>query len=49
MRFNPEIGISASQIVNSYSKDDLLKIFREYGEEPASRKIAEEIFTQRKT
>lgn len=49
MRFNPEIWISASQIVNSYSKDDLLKIFREYGEEPSARKISEEIFAQRKT
>lgn len=48
MRFNPEVWISASQIVNSYSKDELLRIFREYGEEPAARKIAEWIFAQRK-
>ncbi len=49
MRFNPEVWISASQIVNSYSKDDLLRIFREYWEEPSARKIAEEIFSQRKS
>ena len=49
MRFNENTWITASQIVNSYSKDDLIKIFREYGEEPSSKKIAESIVETRKT
>ncbi len=49
MRFDTQIWISASQIVNSYSKDALLKIFREYWEEPSARKIAEAIFAHRRT
>ncbi len=48
MRFDTSYWITAKEIVNSYSKDDLIKIFREYGEEPSSRKIAEEIILERK-
>lgn len=48
MRFDTSKWITASHIVNSYQKDDLIKIFREYGEEPSSRKIAEEIALERK-
>lgn len=48
MRFDTTKGITASHIVNSYQKDELIRIFREYGEEPSARKIAEEIVLQRK-
>lgn len=48
MRFDTSHGITASHIVNSYTKDDLIKIFREYGEEPSARRIAEEIALERK-
>lgn len=47
MRFDTSSRITAKEIVNSYSKDDLIKIFKEYGEEPSSRKIAEEIILER--
>lgn len=49
MRFDETTWITAAQIINSYSKDDLLRIFREYWEEPSARKIAEKIFEVRKT
>lgn len=48
MRFDTSKWITASHIVNSYTKNDLIRIFREYGEEPLSRKIAEEIVLERK-
>lgn len=48
MRFDTSTWVPASHIVNSYNESDLLKIFREYGEEPSARKIAEEIILQRK-
>lgn len=48
MRFDNTKWITASEIVNSYKKDDLIKIFREYSEDPNSRKIAEHIFQKRK-
>lgn len=40
-------GISAYDIVNNYTKEQLAKIIFEYGEEKFSRKIASEIVTQR--
>ena len=48
MRFDKNSGIPASNIINSYKKEDLLKIFREYWEEPMSKKIVEEIIRIRK-
>lgn len=48
MRFDTSTGVPASHIVNSYDQSDLLKIFREYWEEPSARRIAEEIVLQRK-
>jgi len=47
MRFDTSKWITASYIINSYTKDDLIRIFREYGEEPSSKKIAEEIILER--
>lgn len=48
MRFDINSWITAKEIVNSYKKEDLIRIFKEYGEEPASKKIAEKIFEERK-
>lgn len=48
MRFDTTKWITASQILNSYNKDDLVRIFKEYWEEPASKKITEKIVEKRK-
>ncbi len=48
MRFDTSIWLPASHIVNTYKEEELVKIFREYGEEPASRKIALKILEKRK-
>lgn len=47
MLFKKE-GTSAEEIVNTYTKDELERIFRDYGEEKKARKIAEEILKARK-
>jgi len=47
MLFQKE-GKTAEEIVNNYSKEDLEKILREYGEEKKARKIAEAILKARK-
>lgn len=49
MRFDTSIWLPASHIVNTYKEDELIKIFRDYGEEPSSRKIAMKIIEKRKT
>ena len=48
MRMDQEQAQSALDIINSYSEDDLARIFRLYGEEPKSRLIAKEIVKVRK-
>ena len=48
MRFNQESEFSAYDVVNSYSEDDLVKIFSEYGEEHFSKRIAKKIVEERK-
>lgn len=47
MAFSGE-GNSTVRIVNNYSRDDLFRIFKEYGEERFSRKIADKIVEYRK-
>lgn len=47
MRMNPADSLSAKQIVNQWSEQDLTRIFFEYGEERYSRRIASEIVTAR--
>ena len=42
------LGITAKDIVNKYSKEELIKIFKEYGEEKFATKIANEIIEERK-
>lgn len=48
MRFNQEGKIKASDVLNSYSEADLVRIFSEYGEERFSKRIAKKIVEQRK-
>ena len=49
MRMNVEDELSAFTVVNTYSEEELSKIFFEYGEEKFSKKIARLIVEQRKT
>lgn len=48
MRMNPEDSLSAYDVVNTYSQEELSKIFFAYGEEKFSRKIAAIIAERRK-
>ncbi len=47
MRMNSSGGISAADIVNTYSESELCQILREYGEEKFSSGIARKIVAQR--
>ena len=47
MRMNPEDSLSAYDVINTYSEEDLAKIFFSYGEEKFSRKIARIIAERR--
>ncbi len=48
MRFDQDSDFSAYDVVNTYSEEDLVKIFSEYGEEHFSKRIARTICEQRK-
>ncbi|XDD51907.1 16S rRNA (cytosine(1402)-N(4))-methyltransferase RsmH [Leptospira sp. WS92.C1] len=48
MRLSPDSGLSAKDVLNTYSKDKLMQIFYKYGEERWSKKIAEVIVDRRK-
>ena len=47
MRFGPDADLTASEIVNGYSEEDLAKVIFEYGEERRSRRIARAIVERR--
>jgi len=47
MRYDRSQTLTAQQIVNEWSEDDLARIFRQYGEERFARQIAEAIVTVR--
>lgn len=47
MRFDPRNPLTAADIVNTYSQDDLQSIFSKYGEERQSKKIARLICERR--
>jgi len=49
MRMNPQNKLTAAEIVNSYSEEQLTRLFRELGEEPAARRIATLIVKLRKS
>jgi len=48
MRFNEDQEITAKEIVNKFNLQKLEEIFRDYGEERFSRRIAKRIIEQRK-
>jgi len=47
MRMNQDQSLDAYKVVNSYSKEDLIRIFREYGEEKYAVSIANGIINNR--
>jgi len=49
MRMDPRNQLTAATIVNEYSEEQLTRLFRELGEEPAARRIASLIVKMRKT
>ncbi len=49
MRMDPRRELTAAEVVNGYSEEDLTRLFRELGEEPAARRIASQLVKQRKT
>jgi 16S rRNA (cytosine1402-N4)-methyltransferase len=49
MRMDPRGELTAEAIINSYSEEELTRLFRDLGEEPAARRIASAIVKQRKT
>lgn len=48
MRFNQKQALNAHYIINNYSADELYRLFKHYGEEKFSRKIANSIIKERK-
>src|SRR5205085_1786253 len=48
MRMDPRSERTAAAIINSYSEEELTRLFRDLGEEPAARRIATAIVKQRK-
>lgn len=49
MRMNREDPLSAYEVVNNYSQEELTRIFYEYGEENWSKRVAEFIVEKRKS
>lgn len=49
MRMDKSLTLSAKDIVNSYSREDLTKVLREFGEEKNAWKISGHIFQVRET
>ncbi len=47
MRMDQSQSLDAYQVVNTYEKEDLIRIFQKYGEEPFAAKIANEIVKAR--
>src|SRR5438309_11966497 len=48
MRMDPATEKTAGAIINGYSEEELTRLFRDLGEEPAARRIASAIVKQRK-
>jgi 16S rRNA (cytosine1402-N4)-methyltransferase len=49
MRMDPRTSLTAATIVNDYGEEELTRLFRDLGEEPAARRIASMIVKMRKT
>jgi 16S rRNA (cytosine1402-N4)-methyltransferase len=47
MRMNPGVGMTAADVLNTYSTDRLARVLREYGEERFARRIAGAIVAAR--
>ncbi|MBA4419905.1 MAG: 16S rRNA (cytosine(1402)-N(4))-methyltransferase [Anaerolinea sp.] len=47
MRFNPEVGVTAADLVNQSTEEELLQILWEYGEEQQARRIVRSILIAR--
>ena len=47
MRMNQSSSLTAKIVVNTYSKNDLIRVFKEYGEEKYANSIASNIVTYR--
>lgn len=47
MRFDPNAPITAADIVNGWSEEELLRILRVYGEEPNAKRIVRAILARR--
>src|SRR5438046_1260629 len=49
MRMDPRTRLTAAKIVNEYGEEELTRLFREFGEEPAAGRIASLIVKMRRT
>lgn len=49
MRSGDDAGITAAEVLNTYTEKELLKVFKEYGELKYSRQITRDIVKYRKT
>ena len=49
MRFDRDADVSAYDIVNGYSEDDLIRIISEYGEEKFTKRIVKNIINYRQS
>jgi 16S rRNA (cytosine1402-N4)-methyltransferase len=49
MRMDPRTKLTAAKILNEYGEEELTRLFRELGEEPAARRIASLIVKMRRT
>ncbi len=47
MRMDQRQSLTAETVVNTYSEDNLIRIFREYGEEPRAKAVAKAIVAAR--
>ncbi len=47
MRFDPKNPLTAEDVVNDYSEEQLINIFKKYGEEPKAGKIAKAVVASR--
>ena len=48
MRMDRARSVTAADIINTYSEEELIRLFRDLGEEPAARRIASLIVKERK-
>jgi 16S rRNA (cytosine1402-N4)-methyltransferase len=48
MRMNPSAELTAETVVNQWEEDELIRVFREYGEERAAKRIARAIVLARR-